>query len=75
MHFPDQGAIASKPSAWSATTGRVARSRTEFYHLGLGKCLLLDRLEPAWKARYVDAGLWLPDLLDRAVRLQRESCR
>jgi hypothetical protein len=55
--------------------GRVAKSRTEFYHLGLGKCLLLDRLDPAWKARYFEMGLWLPDLLDQAVRLQRQSCR
>lgn len=55
--------------------GRVAKSRTEFYHLGLGRCLLLDRLDPRWKARYFDAGVWLPELLDRAVRLQPESCR
>jgi len=75
MHFLDQGATASKPSASSATTGRVAKSRTEFCHLGLGKCLLLDRLDPRWKARYFDAGVWLPELLDRAVRLQPESCR
>jgi len=56
-------------------TGRVSRNRTKFYHLGLGKCLLLDRLDPAWKARYFEMGIWLPDLVDRAVRLQQESCR
>ncbi len=51
--------------------GRVTKSRTEFYHLGLGKCLLLDRLDPMWKQRYFDPGAWLPDLVDAAVRAQQ----
>jgi hypothetical protein len=48
--------------------GRVAKSRTEFYHLGLGKCLLLDRLDRTWKERYFDAGVWLPDLIESAIQ-------
>jgi len=48
--------------------GRVARSRTEFYHLGLGKCLVLDRLDPTWKQRYFDTGVWLPNLIQAALR-------
>jgi hypothetical protein len=48
--------------------GRAARSRTAFYHLGLAKCLLLERLAPDRKERYFAAGTWLDDLLGDAVR-------
>src|SRR5262249_54559260 len=48
--------------------GRAARSRTAFYHLGLAKCLLLDRLEPGWKGRYFGPDGWLDDLVDVALR-------
>jgi hypothetical protein len=48
--------------------GRLTKSRTEFYHLGLGKCLLLDRLDLTWKERYFDAGVWLPDLIEAAMQ-------
>lgn len=47
--------------------GRAAKSRTAFYHLGLAKCLCLDRLYPGWKQRYFDAGIWLDDLLKQAL--------
>ncbi|MFN2532508.1 MAG: TlpA disulfide reductase family protein [Pyrinomonadaceae bacterium] len=43
--------------------GRAAQSRTVFYHLGLGKGLLLDRLMPDWKTRYFAPNVWLNDLL------------
>jgi hypothetical protein len=48
--------------------GRAARSRTAFYHLGLAKCLLLDRLDPGWRDRYFGPDGWLDDLLDAALR-------
>jgi hypothetical protein len=48
--------------------GRAARSRTAFYHLGLAKCLLLDRLDAGWKGRYFGPDGWLDDLLDAALR-------
>jgi hypothetical protein len=48
--------------------GRAARSRTAFYHLGLAKCLLLDRLDPGWKGRYFGPDGWLDDLLEAALR-------
>jgi hypothetical protein len=48
--------------------GRAARSRTAFYHLGLAKCLLLDRLDPGWKTRYFGPDGWLDDLLEKALR-------
>ena len=47
--------------------GRAARSRTAFYHLGLGKGLLLDLLMADWKARYFAPGVWVNDLLMTAL--------
>jgi hypothetical protein len=51
--------------------GRAAQSRLAFYHLGMSKCLLLDRLAPAWKAHYFDETVWLDDLLADAVAGKR----
>jgi peroxiredoxin len=47
--------------------GRASQSRTTFYHLGLGKGLLLDRLMPDWKTRYFAPNIWLNDLLMMAL--------
>lgn len=47
--------------------GRAAQTRTAFYHLGLGKGLLLDRLLPDWKTRYFAPNVWLNDLLMTAL--------
>ena len=47
--------------------GRAAQSRTAFYHLGLGKGLLLDKLMPDWKSRYFAPGVWLDDLIFSAL--------
>lgn len=47
--------------------GRAARSRTTFYHLGMGKGLLLDRLMPDWKTRYFDPDTWLDELVVLAL--------
>ena len=47
--------------------GRAAQSRTTFYHVGLGKGLLLDRLMPDWKTRYFAPNVWLNDLLMTAL--------
>jgi hypothetical protein len=44
-----------------------ARERSQFYLIGLGLGLLLDRLEPAWKERYFEPGVWLDDLLEEAL--------
>lgn len=48
--------------------GRVARSRLEFYHLGLGKGLALDELGIDWKDSYFAPGVWLDDMLESAVK-------
>lgn len=47
--------------------GRAAQTRTAFYHLGLGKGLLLDRLLPDWKQRYFAPNVWLDDLVFAAI--------
>ena len=47
--------------------GRAAKSRTAFYHLGMGKGLLLDRLMPDWKTRYFAPTVWLDDLVFAAL--------
>lgn len=52
--------------------GRAARSRTAFYHLGLGKALLLDWLMPDWKSRYFTRQVWLDDLLVEALTKETE---
>jgi hypothetical protein len=49
--------------------GRAAKSRMAFYHLGLGKALLLDRLKPAWKQDYFQKNVWMDDLLEGALRV------
>lgn len=43
--------------------GHVSRSRSEFYGLGHGMALLLDRVNPGWKERYFEPGVWMEDLL------------
>lgn len=43
------------------------RQRSQFYVVGLGLALLLDRLDPGWKEHFFERGLWLDDLLDRAL--------
>ncbi len=47
--------------------GRAAQSRTAFYHLGMGKALALDKVNPNWKDSYFAAGVWLDDLIAAAV--------
>jgi hypothetical protein len=47
--------------------GKAAKSRGSFYHLGMGKSLLLDKLPPTWKERCFDPNIWLDDLIAAAV--------
>lgn len=53
--------------------GRAAQSRVAFYHLGLGKGLLLDRLMPDWKTRYFAPGVWLNNLVFEALGLPTDT--
>jgi hypothetical protein len=41
---------------------------TRFYYTGLAEALLLDRLDPDWKAGALAGGVWLEDLLNSASR-------
>lgn len=47
----------------SEHAGRATRDRNAFYHLGMGKALALDRVDPRWKKQYFAARVWLDDLL------------
>lgn len=47
--------------------GRAVKTRTLFYYTGLGKCLLLDRIDPDWKDAFFAPGVWLDDLIAAAV--------
>jgi hypothetical protein len=46
--------------------GRATKSRTTFYHLGMGKALALDLVLPGWKTKYFMPEIWLDDLLREA---------
>ena len=48
--------------------GRVSRNRVEFYGLGMGLALALDRVKENWKEIYFEPGIWLVDLMDSAVQ-------
>lgn len=47
--------------------GRAAKSRLAFYHLGAGKALALDKIDPGWKKKYFLPGIWLDTLLAETV--------
>ncbi|HSP14139.1 MAG TPA: hypothetical protein VLV78_05245 [Thermoanaerobaculia bacterium] len=54
--------------------GNVSQSRSEFYSLGLGLALVLDRIEPEWQKRYFESGVWLDGQLhDAAQRVKAAS--
>lgn len=55
--------------------GRVSSNRVEFYGLGLGLALTLDRVQPDWKKSYFEEDLWLDDLLHRALDGTVAGCR
>ena len=51
-------------------SGSVSRSRLEFYSLGLGLALALDRLAPRWKHAFFEPGIWTDALLARALETE-----
>ena len=48
---------------------RMARDESEqrFYYSGMAQAVLLDRLDPDWKSRIFEPGIWLDGLLEEAV--------
>lgn len=47
--------------------GRAAQDRNMFYHLGMGKALALDKIDPDWKRQYFAKEIWLDDLLTSSL--------
>jgi len=39
---------------------------SRFYYTGMAQAVLLDRLDPDWKGRLFEPGVWLEDLLSDA---------
>jgi hypothetical protein len=59
---------ADRPRFWEMQLDEVRRmdtyrSETRFYYSGFAQAALLDRLSPAWKARALEPGVFLEDLV------------
>jgi hypothetical protein len=48
---------------------RMAQDKSErrFYYSGMAQAVLLDRLDPDWKSKIFEPGIWLDGLLEEAV--------
>ena len=53
--------------------GNVSHSRSEFYSLGMGIALVLDRIKPDWQKTYFDQGVWIDDLLHDAAKMVKAA--
>jgi hypothetical protein len=61
------------PRHWNNEVDQIRRMAGDhgdgrFYYSGMGQALLLDLLDPTWKDRLFDDGVWLEDLLQAAVK-------
>jgi hypothetical protein len=61
---------------WSQEIGQMKRQAGQegdvrFYYTGMAQATLLDRLLPDWKEQVLEEGIWLEDLLGRAVEAAR----
>lgn len=69
---PDFDDYEGFDSRWSQEIGQMKRQAkqegdTRFYYTGMAQAALLDRLAPGWKEPVMGEGVWLEDLLARAV--------
>jgi hypothetical protein len=48
-------------------SGDLGGDPTSFYGIGHGMAELLDAVNPTWKERYFDRGVWLDDLIAEAM--------
>jgi len=48
-------------------------SERRFYYSGMAQAVLLDRLDPDWKSRLFEPGVWLEDLLAEALSTVSET--
>ena len=62
--FPEQLERAGAPVGAAGNDEGDMR----FYYSGWAQAVLLDRLSPGWKARALQPGVYLEDLLAEAVR-------
>lgn len=70
---PDFHAYRTRDRYWSQQLGEVRRmtNRTgevRFYYSGMAQAVLLDRFAPGWKAQAWSQGVWLEDLLAKAIQ-------
>ncbi len=68
--FKDYSNFARHWSSQLSTIKTQANAEGDgrFYYTGMAQAFLLDRLMPGWKARALNDGVWLEDLLAEAVR-------
>ena len=54
---------------------RMASDESErrFYSTGMAQAVLLDRLDPTWKSRLFEPGIWLDELLAEALSTALET--
>lgn len=69
---PDFRGYEKYEQRWAREIDQMKRmagdgDETRFYYTGMAQAVLLDRLDPAWKARLFEPGIWLEDLLAEAV--------
>ncbi len=56
-------------------SGDLGGDPTSFYGIGHGMAELLDAVNPTWKERYFDRGVWLTDLIAEAMDPQAVADR
>jgi hypothetical protein len=56
-------------------SGDLGGDPTSFYGIGHGMAELLDAVNPTWKERYFDRGVWLTDLIAEAMDPQAVAAR
>lgn len=69
---PDFDGYTKFDGRWSQEVGQMKRQAnqegdTRFYYTGMTQAVLLDRLMPAWKEQVMEEGVWLEELLAKAV--------
>jgi hypothetical protein len=67
----------SRTNYWLMRTssGDQGGDPTSFYGIGHGLAELLDAINPTWKERYFDQGVWLDDLVAEAMNSQAVATR
>jgi hypothetical protein len=69
---PDFNDYQNYPQRWSQEISQMRRQagqegENRFYLTGMAQAVLLDRLQPGWKSRALEAGVFLEGLLQEAL--------